>query len=422
MSLIVADPIIAEQNKRFEGSGELSKDQLVTFISQLLQSNATNTELGFFEAGREGGALGAIAALVTPMGQPRSKNEQWKVIEKIVEALPAEYKWGLATTTPDGQQQIYNDALRLVNYDEVVSKLIEVGELDSDSKATQEVKILASEYLTTTQPLVEEIQQGLSTGPATPQEELQGVLTQDQFGSEPPEETLRADVQKGLESVPGARLNLEGLIGGEQYIQDCTRRRTEFLSQMNLDSQKVNLPVLNELTPGQARQYIYGLDRSTVMALQRMLGRAGYFNEIGRAYSTLGTVDDNTKLAWDTLLLDSVRQKKPVDELLKERISNYASEANVEYSDPLVWEQSAQKFAASVLQRTLSSAELSSFVRAVRGWERESALGPTVTGQPKVNVEAQAQRYFDDVYAQERATANVSRSSARYVQNIQGRD
>jgi hypothetical protein len=191
---------------------------------------------------------------------------------------------------------------------------------------------------------------------------------------------------------------------------------------MNLDSQKVNLPALNELTPGQARQYIYGLDRSTVMALQRMLGRAGYFNEIGRAYSTLGTVDDNTKLAWDTLLLDSVRQKKPVDELLKERISNYASEANVEYSDPLVWEQSAQKFAASVLQRTLTSTELSSFVRAVRGWERESALGPTVTGQPKVNVEAQAQRYFDDVYAQERATANVSRSSARYVQNIQGRD
>lgn len=233
------------------------------------------------------------------------------------------------------------------------------------------------------------------------------------FTSTPPEEALRAgDINPVLAN---AEFNIAGLPGAETFAQDYRNRQMEWLNQLGMDASSVGLPNVEKLGIRVASQYVYGLNKTQVMAVQRMLGRAGYFNEMGRAYSTLGSVDDNTKMAWDRLLVDAARSRMTVTEYLKQRISTFASEAYVEYSDAAGWKDSANTFASQVLNRNLTTQEFDSFMRAVRSWEREAALGPTVTGKPQVNVEQQARAYFDEQFLLERAQNVAANAKAKYI-------
>lgn len=357
--------------------------------------------------------LADIFGVAAKIGGNTQENHRWVVLYRLAELLPNEYKYG--SVDPDSGM-VSNAALVRLDYTPYLNELLKsepkdrqdnVEELivSEESGAAKEIKDAATGMVAPT------------TAPTemAGAEDFVGKLNVGVAGSEPPEQALRRDVDLGFEQIGSMPFSFTGVIGGQQFLDDYRRRNEEWVNQFTTDETVIDMPKLESLTSGQARQYIYGLSRQQVMAVQRMLGRAGYFNDIGRAYSTLGTVDDNTKLAWDTMLLDSARRKTKVADLLRERISTYANEANIEYTDPTSWINAAQEFGGKVLGRTMSGDELNGFLRAVRGWERDAALGPTVTGEPKVDVEARAQAYFDEQFANERMVNAFEQFNQTYM-------
>ena len=365
--------------------------------------------------------LGRLLGVTYSKGRRGSVQEKhrWVVLYRLAESLPDEYKYGFV----DAESGIVSNAalnrINLAPYLEQLRTNVPEDELDNIDELVEAARNRPVEELPGPDQMSVVVPPGQDAASAAMSEGfIPGVVS---ATAQPVEQTLREDIEKGFEAVGTQPFAFTGVIGGQQFLDDYRRRNEEWLNQLTTDQTIIDMPKLEALTPGQARAYIYGLSRVQVIALQRMLGRAGYFNQIGRAYSTLGTVDDNTKLAWDMMLLDSARTKTPVSSLLKERISTYANEANIEYSDPQSWISAAQEFGGKVLGRTLTGNEMNSFMRAVRTWERDAALGPTVTGEPKVDVEARAQAYFDEQFQQERAELAFEAFNQRYMRGQQVR-
>jgi len=347
--------------------------------------------------------LADIFGVAAKVGGNTQENHRWVVLYRLAEMLPDEYKYG--SVDPDSGI-VSNAALIRLNYTPYLNEL-----LKSEPKNRQDN---VEELITSEESGAAKETKDAATGAAT----MPSGTPSQMPGAAEFVEGLRVPGTTGQppeEAIGSGPFSFTGVIGGQQFLDDYRRRNEEWVNQFTTDKIVIDMPKLESLTAGQARQYIYGLNRQQVMAVQRMLGRAGYFNDIGRAYSTLGTVDDNTKLAWDTMLWDSDNRKTKVADLLRERISTYANEANIEYTDPTSWINAAQEFGGKVLGRTMSGDELNGFLRAVRGWERDAALGPTVTGEPKVDVEARAQAYFDEQFANERMVNALEQFNQTYM-------
>lgn len=428
MAEIPVDQNALNANAPYSKLEPLNKNDVVQFLSDFYGWEAVRRQESFAEtSGRQGIIEGGIR-LLTPAPQRIRKNSQWKILEKIVDLLPKDYLRGVKT-----DQGVENNALIVVD----LAPYFDAVEPTLSSDEKQVLDGLRTTYIETrADPVFADVINETTSGAGAPNETTAGVpesapSDNEMFdptkagsgtagipGTAPPFGALRQDLNVSTQAIMDQPFSLTDLPGSKTFPQEYQRQRLDWMESQGMADPQVDLPLIDSLTGAQALEYIYTLNRRDVMAIQRMLGRAGYFNETGAAYSTLGTVDDNTKKAWDTMLLDAGRRRMPVSELLRTRIESYPQEANIQYSDPLAWEQAAETFAANVLNRSLTGQEIQSFLRAVRTWERDAALGPSVTGEPQVDVEAQAQAYFDEQFMLERARNVTKNFTTRFIRGV----
>jgi hypothetical protein len=176
------------------------------------------------------------------------------------------------------------------------------------------------------------------------------------------------------------------------------------------------------MTAGEAASYLYSLPKASIAKIQDELGRAGYFDKLGVNRGIIGDADDDaTRMAWEALLFDSVQMGMSPQQTLTQKIasfqSNRAPTEPVILADPASLEQDATQFGAALLGRNLSQNELRSFVTTIHDWQRKAAQGAVMTGDNiAINLEAKAQEFFNDNFAQEQMKLMRQQFAARYLE------
>lgn len=158
--------------------------------------------------------------------------------------------------------------------------------------------------------------------------------------------------------------------------------------------------------PRQALSYIYKLNSDQVFDLQENLAKAGYFDQVGSQYGQAGVVDQTTRVAWDMFLADSARTGVSPGKLMESKLISYLRTRNATSgfvgSDPAAISQSIRQLGVEVIGRGLNKQEELALTKAIRGWEREAALGPTFAQDNyQIDINAKATEYMEKQFATE---------------------
>jgi hypothetical protein len=144
----------------------------------------------------------------------------------------------------------------------------------------------------------------------------------------------------------------------------------------------------------------------SVAKLQESLRSSGYFEKIGKFPISNGTMDDNTALAWNLFLSDSMRNdRSPADEMKFQSetfAKRLASGEGVTFIDPAAVSETVQKLGSSILGRGLDQAEADSLTQQVRNWQiqanKQQALGQ---GGNQIDIQARIGKYLETTYHDE---------------------
>lgn len=163
----------------------------------------------------------------------------------------------------------------------------------------------------------------------------------------------------------------------------------------------------------EALRYPYDLDRKSLERLQALLLKGGLYDAVGAKYSTLGYMDNQTKLAWDTALVESVRQGQDLSSYLNGRAKTFAAERaaqnKIVFGDPDAIYQSARTLAVNLIGRGLTDTEFQSFISMFRQWEKQALVEPSFSVENyQTDLKAKAEEYFDDTFALERAVTDAA--------------
>lgn len=418
-----ADEVILDQGLIAEaaavrattGAKKLKKHEVVLMLSDLFDIGATrNTMPG--------------------PGQTKT-NARYNILAKVVEQLPEDF-WYARPTFVNGEQQFVSEALQklditpylvalqnnpeatevkqetLTQTIEQVSGVIQAeielawsqaGVPATDPRVTKTVQDRGAQ---TIRPSAEQLDAAGTTQVSSPSGQTAGTIN-----PVIPEGDSKfvpsADIQAALDVTPGEFLQQDA----SRTIQDLYNT---FGNELNLNFEGMissgRVGDISSTPLGTALNYPYQLDKEGVQRLQRTLAQAGYFDQVGNIYSTYGSVDNYTKLAWDMFLVDSVKKGVNPGKHLEERARTYPSERRalegVQFQDQAALEAVANDLGERLMGRRLQWGELQSFLQNIRAWETKAAAGPTYAENTEsIDISSKALQYFDRQFKVEIAKA-----------------
>lgn len=449
---IVIDPELlktAADIRAAAGSKKLAKFEIVLALSEAYQIGAQRGD-----AAQD--PLSAFATAITPIPKPKITNERYNILAKIVEQLPEDFWYGKPATSggqtvfvPSAVQNLditpYLNALATnedapsVNQDALnatISKVKEVVDAEIEMAFT-------SIGVSPTDPRVTSAKnaRGMSTLRPSP-ENITGASNQPiQVGS--PSGQTAANIvpiipaQEGDFSAQAANAMVGAPTGAtpQEFLQQDASRTIQdlyntFGNEVDLNFEGMvssgRVGDLSSTALGAALNYPYQLDREGVQRLQKSLAQAGYFDQVGNIYSTFGTVDNYTKLAWDMFLVDSVKKGINPGKHLDERIRNYAGERRalegIQFQDQAALEVVANDLGEKLMGRRLQWGELQSFLQNIRAWETKAASGPSYAQSTEsIDISSKALQYFERQYRSEIAKTTADDLMAKLNPNYYGK-
>lgn len=414
---VVLDPkLISEAAavRASSGSKKLKKHEVVMMLSNLFDIGATRNEM---------------------IGPAQTKtNARYNILAKVVEQLPEDF-WYARSTFVNGEERFVSEALQQLDITPYLNALRnnpEATEVKQETlgqtiekvnnviKADIELSFAAANIPATDPQVTAAIQaRGSQTLRVTPQNLPQAGPTQvgttsgQTAGTVVPvipgqEGDFTATADAALAAAPG------GVTPQEFLQQDAARTIQDlyntFGNEVGLNFEGMissgRAGDLSSTALGTALNYPYQLDKDGVKRLQRTLAQAGYFDQVGNIYSTYGSVDNYTKLAWDMFLVDSVKKGVNPGKHLEERARSYAGERRalegIQFQDQAALEAVANDLGEKLMGRRLQWGELQSFLQDIRAWETKAASGPTYSQNTEsIDISSKALQYFDREYRSE---------------------
>lgn len=213
----------------------------------------------------------------------------------------------------------------------------------------------------------------------------------------------------------------EGFASATEFLQTYAQAGLSQIQErfpgITFDVSRMAFSGIDVADPGKASfkdalRYPYELDRKGLEGLQALLLKGGLYDAVGAKYSALGYMDNQTKLAWDTALVEATRQGKDLFTYLTGRASSFAAERasqnKIVFGDPDAIYQSARTLAVNLIGRGLTDAEFQSFMNMFRSWEKQAIVEPSFSVENyQVDLKAKAQEYFDDTFTTERALTDA---------------
>lgn len=421
---VVLDPKLisdAAAVRAASGSKKLKKHEVVMMLSNLFDIGATRDEM---------------------IGPAQTKtNARYNILAKVVEALPEDF-WYARSTFINGEEQFVSEALQKLditpylialrnNPDATEVKQETLGQtiekVANVIKADIELSFAANQIPATDPRVTAAIQErGTQTARPTPEEISSAAPAQVGTTSGQTSGTV-VPIIPGQEDdfTAQAETAIAGSLGGvtpQEFLQQDAARTIQdlyntFGNEVNLNFEGMissgRVGDISSTALGTALNYPYQLDRDGVKRLQRTLAQAGYFDQVGNIYSTYGTVDNYTKLAWDMFLVDSVKKGVNPGKHLEERARSYAGERKalegIQFQDQASLEAVANDLGEKLMGRRLQWGELQSFLQSIRAWETKAAAGPSYSQNTEsIDISSKALQYFDREYRSEiaKTTAN----------------
>lgn len=434
---VVLDPKLISEAAAVRASSDakkLKKHEVVLALSDAFGIGALRAEAAL-------DPLSRLAVNVTPIPSPKKTDAKYEVLAKIVEQLPEDF-WYARPQVVNGEQTYVSDALLKLDITPYLTALdtnpdapkVNRGALKDivsrvETVIASEIELQYSQAgVQPLDPQVTAAKQNRSPSTIRPMASTPPGPAAVQVGS-PSGQTAATVVPMIPNQTTDFTTQAAAAVAGsattvspQEFLQQDAARTIQdlyntFGNEVNLNFEGMissgRVGDISSTALGTALNYPYQLDRDGVKRLQRTLAQAGYFDQVGNIYSTYGTVDNYTKLAWDMFLVDSVKKGVNPGKHLEERARSYAGERKalegIQFQDQASLEAVANDLGEKLMGRRLQWGELQSFLQSIRAWETKAAAGPSYSQNTEsIDISSKALQYFDREYRSEiaKTTAN----------------
>lgn len=438
-SQISIDPYLVSEAEKWASFGRPDKNKFVIAMGEFLGLDVQRTERTF----------NPLRSPTDPARFGRSTtNDVYNMLAKIYDQLPESLTYG---QVEDGA--VVNSVIPLLDlkpwlYAGLKSEAFSGSESDRAEEAIAVIdarndvsisQMFGASGVNVTDPRVVAAQQARrSDSTSTARVDIQGFTatpspspTEVSTGTAPVA-TSPTSAEPGSPAAAGQDMtttidlinagSAEGFVSATDYLQTYAKAGLAEIEQRfggtTFDISKLAFTGTNVENPAQvsfreALRYPYDLDRKSLERLQGLLLQGGLYDAVGTKYSTLGYMDNQTKMAWDTALVESVRQGQDLSTYLNGRAKTFAAERaaqnKIVFGDPDAIYQSARTLAINLIGRGLTDSEFQSFIGMFRQWEKQALVEPSFSVENyQTDLKAKAQEYFDDTFATERAITDAA--------------
>lgn len=342
----------------------------------------------------------------TPLPEPKSTNERYNLLAKIVEQLPEDMWYGI-TAYVNGKEQLQVPAFQSFNILPYLNKLQNDPNApsvnkDALKKTIEQVTLRVDAFVETS---------AAAQGMTPADEQVTAAKEAAHSQTAIPSPTGGAAATPVI-TASGMTIDPSMLEAGNAQEVAQTYPETT-LADLGFDK-KLRFGLKGLFAGGdtggedgidvyEAARWIYSLTPEQIGKLQVSLAKAGYFDLVGQSYERVNDKNDvATRMAWDLFLVDVVRagsEANPQDVLNRQMAGYLSSRAPKEgyvFNDEATLRSLGNELAQQLVGRQLDSTELNDFYKMARAWERSAALGATFAEDNyQVDVRARAEQYFD---------------------------
>lgn len=436
---IVVDPFLLAEAKKWQSFGTPDKNKFVVAMGEFLGLDIQRTErsLNPFRSPNDPRRLGRSTT-----------NDVYNVFAKIYDQLPEELKYGQvedgkvvnsiiplldlkpwlhagiqANAFSDSELENANEAIAVIDArnDVAIAEVFgAAGVPVTDTRVTDAQNARRSDVTSTARVDVTGYTATPAPTPGQPVPVAPGTTDLPSTSAQTPA-AAGQDMAATIDLINAG--TAQGYETATEYLQAYAQAglaqiEQAFANKTFFDVSKLGFSGMDAVDPQRvafrdALRYPYDLDRKSLERLQALLLKGGLYDAVGAKYSTLGYMDNQTKLAWDTALVESVRQGQDLSSYLNGRAKTFAAERaaqnKIVFGDPDAIYQSARTLAVNLIGRGLTDTEFQSFISMFRQWEKQALVEPSFSVENyQTDLKAKAEEYFDDTFALERAVTDAA--------------